>query len=368
MNDIEKEKMVPKFKKDVVYEKLSAAIRSGVYAPGARLPRELDFARELGVSFLTLRAALARLEEDGLIVRIPSKGTFVSDTVSGSSCPPEKGRVLLAIPDFSGDTAAENLFNRNLILGAVKQGYLSGYEIRPCLPAEVDGLLDEGASGVIWDRPLPEVNARIASYAARGIPQVTVNRHLEGIPAVGCNYPAAIRQAMRYLRSIGHTYVALIDHTPDSAAVFAERQRAFFEQLRFAGVEDAESYLIPSTRNSSPLTIAGCLRRLPEITAVIVSNVYMMPFHTYLHEERIAVPGELSVILWGENRDFGQHTDYPYSILTEPRSAVGQCAIARIADFHRNDGLDDSMRLFDAELLIRSGCALPRSWKQSAGL
>ena len=222
---------------------------------------------------------------------------------------------------------------------------------------------------MIWDRPLPADSPRIIALAARGVPQVTVNRHLEGIPAVGCNYPAAIRQAMRYLRSIGHTYVALIDHAPESAAIFAERQEAFFEQLRFAGVEDAESYLIPSNRGgNSPLTIAGCLRRLPEITAVIVSNVFMKPFHTYLNEARIAVPGELSVILWGENRDFGQHTDYPYSILTEPRSAVGQSAIARIADYHRNATRDDSMRLFDAELLIRSGCALPRNWKQSAGL
>ena len=362
--------MVPKFKKDVVYEKLSAAIRSGVYAPGARLPRELDFARELGVSFLTLRAALARLEEDGLIVRIPSKGTFVSDTVNVVSCSPEKGRVLLAIPDFKGDTAEENLFNRNLILGAVKQGYLSGYEIHPCRPSEVDALLDDVVSGVIWDRPLPEVYAQIASYSARGIPQVTVNRHLEGIPAVGCNYPAAIRQAMRYLRSIGHTYVALIDHAPESAAIFAERQEAFFEQLRFAGVEQAENYLIPicSCDSTPELTIARDLFRIPEITALIVSNVFMMQFHHYLKEMRIGVPRELSVILWGENRDFGQHTDYPYSILTEPRSAVGQSAIARIADYHRNATRDDSMRLFDAELLIRSGCALPRNWKQSAGL
>ena len=361
--------MVPKFKKDVVYEKLSAAIRSGVYAPGSRLPKELDFARKLGVSFLTLRAALARLEEDGLIVRIPSKGTFVSDTVNGCSCPPEKGRVLLAIPDFSGDTAAENLFNRNLILGAVKQGYLSGYEIHPCCPSEVDALLDDVVSGVIWDRPLPEESPRIIALASRGVPQVTVNRHLERIPAVGCNYPAAIRQAMRYLRSIGHTYVALIDHAPESAAVFAERQEAFFEQLRFAGVEDVESYLIPIRQGGNTmLSITRSMRRLADVTAVIVSNVFMSAFHPYLEEMRISVPGELSVILWGENRNFGQHTDYPYSILTEPRSAVGQCALERIADYHRNGMRDDSMRLFDAELLIRSGCALPRNWKQSAGL
>ena len=118
--------MIPKFKKDLVYEKLQSAIRSGVYAPGTKLPKELDFARELGVSFITLRAALGRLEEDGLIVRIPSKGTFVSESPAELREKSADGRILMAFPDFGGDPAAENLFNRNLILGAVKQGYLSG--------------------------------------------------------------------------------------------------------------------------------------------------------------------------------------------------------------------------------------------------
>ena len=41
--------MIPKFKKDLVYEKLQSAIRSGVYAPGTKLPKELDFARHSAV-------------------------------------------------------------------------------------------------------------------------------------------------------------------------------------------------------------------------------------------------------------------------------------------------------------------------------
>ncbi len=360
--------MIPKFKKDLVYEKLQSAIRSGIYAPGTKLPKELDFARELGVSFITLRAALGRLEEDGLIVRIPSKGTFVSESPAE---PPKSvnGRILLAIPDFGGDPAAENLFNRNLILGAVKQGYLSGYEILACLPESVDTLLAEGTAGVIWDRPLPSEYNRISALARRGVPQVTVNRHIDGIPAVGCNYPAAIRQAMRQLRSIGHKYVALIDHAPERTAVFAERQDAFFEQLRYSGIEETGRFLIPiGGGGSAVLKIADGMRRIPEVTAVIVSVVFMKAFHFYMQEERIGVPGELSVIQWGENLLFGLHTDHPYSILTEPRSAVGQCAVRLIGNCSCRKSVDDSVRLFDAELLMRSGCALPRNWKMCVGV
>lgn len=361
--------MIPKFKKDLVYEKLQSAIRSGVYAPGTKLPKELDFARELGVSFITLRAALGRLEEDGLIVRIPSKGTFVSESPAELREKSADGRILMAFPDFGGDPAAENLFNRNLILGAVKQGYLSGYEILACLPESVDALLAEGAAGVIWDRPLPSEYGRISALARRGMPQVTVNRHIEGIPAVGCNYPSAIRQAVRQLRSIGHKYIALIDHAPERAAVFAERQNAFFEQLRYGGVEETGRFLIPIRGGGNTvLRIADGMRRIPEATAAIVSVVFMDAFHTYVMEERIGVPGELSVIQWGEDLRFGLHADHPYSILTEPRSAVGQCAVRLICDHCHGKPVNDSVRLFDAELLMRTGCALPRTWKMSAGL
>ena len=64
-------------KRDQLYETLKAAISGGQYASGSRLPKEVEFAAELGVSRKTLRHALERLENDHLIERIRSKGTFV---------------------------------------------------------------------------------------------------------------------------------------------------------------------------------------------------------------------------------------------------------------------------------------------------
>lgn len=52
---------------DVVARRLSAAIRLGSLADGQRLPSETEFAAHLGVSTVTLREALARLRESGLV-------------------------------------------------------------------------------------------------------------------------------------------------------------------------------------------------------------------------------------------------------------------------------------------------------------
>jgi DNA-binding FadR family transcriptional regulator len=58
---------------------IADAIRSGAHGPGDRLPAERDLARQFGGARGTIRAALDRLENQGLIVRRVGSGTFVTD-------------------------------------------------------------------------------------------------------------------------------------------------------------------------------------------------------------------------------------------------------------------------------------------------
>ena len=60
-----------------VYLVLRDRILTGVFANGARLPNENDLAEAHGVSRVTVRRALAELEQEQLIERRPSAGTRV---------------------------------------------------------------------------------------------------------------------------------------------------------------------------------------------------------------------------------------------------------------------------------------------------
>jgi len=61
-----------------IEEELASRIERGVLEPGTRLPAERELAQSLGVSRMTLRQALSRLDHRGLVERAQGSGTFVS--------------------------------------------------------------------------------------------------------------------------------------------------------------------------------------------------------------------------------------------------------------------------------------------------
>jgi GntR family transcriptional regulator len=62
-----------------IEEQLADRIASGEFAYGERLPPERELTKQLGVSRMTVRAAMDRLAQRNLIVRREGSGTFVAE-------------------------------------------------------------------------------------------------------------------------------------------------------------------------------------------------------------------------------------------------------------------------------------------------
>jgi DNA-binding GntR family transcriptional regulator len=56
---------------------IAEQIRTGRLPAGARLPGERDLAEQYGVAINTARRAVRDLRDEGLVITVPVKGTFV---------------------------------------------------------------------------------------------------------------------------------------------------------------------------------------------------------------------------------------------------------------------------------------------------
>lgn len=69
---------IKKLKYVKVYDRLYEMIQSGIFPAGSQLPAETDLAEQMHVSRMTLRKALALLQEDNLITNKSGVGNFVN--------------------------------------------------------------------------------------------------------------------------------------------------------------------------------------------------------------------------------------------------------------------------------------------------
>lgn len=74
-------------------DELYRDIKNGVYPVHSRIPSEAELCRRYGISRVTVRKALADLTEEGLLLRIQGKGTFIAM--------PRLEKNLTAVTDFS---------------------------------------------------------------------------------------------------------------------------------------------------------------------------------------------------------------------------------------------------------------------------
>lgn len=65
------------------YRQLTEALRHGVFQAGSRLPAERSLAAQLGVSRVTVRNALHRLADEGVLESVLGSGWFVTPRVVG---------------------------------------------------------------------------------------------------------------------------------------------------------------------------------------------------------------------------------------------------------------------------------------------
>ncbi|MBN8595412.1 MAG: GntR family transcriptional regulator [Anaerolineae bacterium] len=346
-------------------------IMTGLVNPHERLPGEWELALELEISRATIQKAWQNAEEEGLIYRVPGKGTFIGEPRPKNATTQS---IALIVPDFRGTFAVHMLSGVERVLR--RRGYQvqlasSEYtlheENRILRQFQADGV----CGAILWGVNAPKEN-RIGGTIDQLMPIVLIDRPLPGtsLPLVASNHYQGGIQAMKHLLELGHHRIAFLARPHLDLWSVSERYRAYRDALHDAEIESLPPILIGDDQELSSYTayaqadeatlapLIEMLVRPDRPTAIFASNDWMaIRAIRAAHSAGLRLPEELSLVGF-DNLDVSEYLSPPLTTVAQNTDLLGSEAARRLLALIEGESTLDVLTLVPTQLIIRrSTCA-----------
>lgn len=341
-------------KHKVVAGSLRKEIGSGNWQVGDRLPGEHQQARRFDVSYMTMRQAITNLVDDGVLVRVRGKGTFILATDPGAKPTVRDGMVMLFPTDWLRD---DPYYLPELLTGFEEtmkahgfRATFANYDV-----ADKPGVLQQGST--IACLVVGEAEVRlIHSLRDNGYNVLAVN-HYTGyrrVPCVGIDDAQGVSQAIAHLVGLGHARIGFLSGDPahlDSA----DRLRGFRTAMKQYGLISSGKSGDGFTEASGYAAAIELLAQTNRPTALMCSSdLCAIGASKAAREKGLSIPDELSLI------GFGDFSVAPYmhpalTTVRQPRRDLGNAAAEALIALARGDETANSRLI--ANLVLRESTA-----------
>lgn len=288
---------------------LREQVARGLVPSGARLGTELEMARRHKLSRVSVRTAVSRLIQEGLLERRPGCGVYVKKPATSLQV------VEAILPNLS-------YMWRDIALGAQDEGAKLETLIRICNAHgdfETDlrmirHLPSSGARGaIIGSLHQPALREAVARLHLEDFPIVLVDERLDGIaiPSVTFADHQAGRLAAEHLLQRGHRRIGFVGFTGTEA--LAQRMNGLREALNDAGVPLNRAYVqtLPASHlvTPQPEALQMCidpLLRQPDRPTALVFHDSLLAAHAYrlIRSLGLKLPQDLSIVGIGSTAEF----------------------------------------------------------------
>lgn len=360
-----------------LYQNLRRLIYTGHWPANSLVPSEQVIAKHLKISRSTVRLGLQRAELEGLIRRVPGKGTFVAYSRPNVY---QSGSIAFITPH---QPVSE--WGAIILGGAEATARARGYRLLYCRRNEdqrevqlLQELQNDNIAGILlWPEAKgPLSQDEIESYRQLQIPVVLMDRTIEGVDfdcVTSENYAGAL-MLMQHLIKLGHRHIVFITHRCTDLLTVSERFRAYEDAMCQANLSPSSPWLIgdgfretherllfdPGS-DAAAVEIMQIIRYLqetvPRPTAIFALNdiiaVLVMRAMTLLG---IRVPHELSIAGF-DDMPFTACLSVPLTTVAQDTMAIGSKAAQML--INRIEGWDGppTIELIPTQLKARLSTA-----------
>lgn len=311
-----------------IYTELKKRINAGEFAGGKLLPTEKSLQEEFQVSRITVKQAYNKLVEEGLVTRVPGKGTVLADTSDRHT----KAKLIgLVLCDFDS-TFGERLI-KSIETHAQKYGYsvllkrsLDNHETESRVLNE---LKEIGVQGIIIQNCHGDFTKNLIELSIYDFPLVSVDRYAKGllIPSVTSNNYAACMDAAELLLKKGHRKILLASANPKSTSTLTERAEGFQQAHIRCGISlSADNFMIdlksPVSRNGADIAadITSLKNHMEshKITAILAAEHFVAELCAEaLKESGKSFPKDCEMICFDRENSFLPRSDYTHILQNE---------------------------------------------------
>ncbi|HEX2926141.1 MAG TPA: substrate-binding domain-containing protein [Ruminiclostridium sp.] len=389
----------------MIKDYINKQIADGTYNANDKLPPEAELMKAFNVSRITVTKALTEMADEGIVYRIPGRGTYVSGSFGNSPADiseTNKSRIKDQSEDRTAITEShpegssligftvptlDGYFSTNILNGIKKSLDERGYSlliqisfdktkeeqaIRNFIKFGVDGM-------IIFPVDQETYNEEILSLKVNHFPFVLVDRYLPGIDTsyVISNNVLGGKLAVSHLYELGHRNIAICTSTMLPTSSTSDRITGYLNELAERGIKENSDLIIKdidvsrfesSTDSSSENDIVSAensgnnlllidVLKHRKATAFIVTDgktaVYISEVCKHL---KIRIPEDISLICF----DDPSYTPFNSSFFThikQSERSMGYKSGEIIVDLlkqEKNESIHEYHKIIlDPELVVR---------------
>ncbi len=328
---VDKEIAVPAYQQ--IGQMILKQLGSGKIKPGEKIPSESQLCEICSVSKITVRQAVSSLVDDGLLKKVPGKGTFVLPERKNST-------KNIAVVLYHIDVP----FYSKIVKGIEEESSAKGYNLILCNTlgdedkeeGHVRSLIeDEKVDGfLICPKDLALSSPVFGMMKNKNIPFVVFPqagaKKSKGINYVITDDEKGAYDAVRYLIRLGHKKIGFLTVSNWEGKISAvNRWRGYRNAMAEAGLGIMSEYVIEAPNigtDFSWLDDDENMGKINNITAVFcIGDPLAICVMKKLSAEGFSIPGDLSIIGF-DNIDM---SGFPYIDLTtveQPALSIGKNA------------------------------------------